>query len=161
MSGFSQTGPEVYDLPLRHFIPEIDRFSPTAKASAEPARFLVYYCGNLTAAGHLFDPYGVNSDNRPILEYRAPISQRKEASGSGSWFVTGELIDFLEELLATVPPQQDPYLEKFSGQDINFVRAGLNFHRMQVLEITGDREGAERAFEEFSRVVLTGKGREM
>ena len=156
-----QSGPEIHDLPLRHFIPEIDRFSPTAKEPAQPGRFLVYYCGNLTEAGHLFDAYDVNSDDQPILEYRAPISQRKEASGSGSWFVTGELIDFLEELLETVPPKQDPYLEKFSGKETEFVRAGLNFHRMQVLEIMGDREGAKRAFEEFRKVVLTGSGEEI
>ena len=155
-----QSGPEIHDLPLRHFIPEIDRFSQYTKASPEPGRFLIYYCGNLSEAGHLFDKYDVNSDDWPILEYRAPISQRKEASGSGSWFVTGELIDFLEQLLETVPPQRDPYLEKFSGNEVNFVRAGLNFHRMQVLEITGDRDGARRAFEEFSQIVLTGSGRE-
>ena len=153
-----QSGPEVHDLPLRHFIPEIDRFSPTAKVSDQPGRFLVYYCGNLTAAGHLFDLYRVNSDDQPILEYGAPISQRKEASGSVSWFVTDELINFFEKLLETVPPDQDPFLEKFSGTEINFVRAGLNFHRMQVLEITGNREGAERAFEDFRQIVLPGSG---
>jgi spermidine synthase len=151
-----QAGPEVHDLPLRHFIPEIDRFAPNPGAAAETGRFLIYYCGNLTGARHLFEPYGVNRDDRPILEYRAPISHRKEASGSGSWFVTGELIDFLEELLKAVPPEQDPYLAEFSGREIHFVRAGLNFHRMQVLEITGDREGAQRAFEAFRRVVLAG-----
>lgn len=154
-----QAGPEIHDLPLRHFIPEIDRFAPHSGAAAGTGRFLVYYCGNLTQASHLFDPYRVNSDDRPILEYRAPISQRQEASGSGGWFVTGELIDFLGKILKTVPPEQDPYLEEFSGREINFVRAGLSFHRMQVLEITGDREGAKRAFETFRQVVMNSSGR--
>ncbi len=149
-----QTSPEIRDLPLRDFIPEIDRFSPSPDATADPSRFLTYYCGNVTQARALFDSFPVNSDDRPLLEYQAPISERREAAGRGSWLISTELIEFLEELLHAAPPERDFNLKMLPEKKGDFIRAGYNFHRFQVLEFTGNQEAAKRALYEFKRIVL-------
>lgn len=146
--------PDIRELPLRHFVPDVARAGSDAGEAMMLARLLLYYGGNLGAARELLNAYGVNTDDEPLIEYRAPVSQRQEATLSMTWFAMRPLIDFFAALLAAVPPERDSFLASTDGAQREFVRAGLDLHRIQVLEADGDHAAAERALERFSRRLL-------
>jgi spermidine synthase len=116
---------------------------------------LLYYAGNLTEAAELVDGFPANTDDWSMIEYQAPITHRGEKANQAAWFVGMELIDFLEELLATAPPAapaEDPYLQQASGNQLALPRAGLLAHRAQALAQAGDTAGAERIFGDFQSI---------
>lgn len=94
-------------------------------------QLLRFYAGNMTAAKSMFRDARVNTDDRPLIEYLAPITNAdREASGKKERCLNGKrMLDFYEELLATVPPREDPYLARLTKKDTDFVRAGLALHR--------------------------------
>lgn len=111
---------------------------------------LPFYAGNLGRARGLIPPGKVNTDARPALEYRAPISHRlARASGNERWFVGGELLEFLEALQAAVPPEADPYLARLPEEVLGYVRAGLAYHRASIFQDQGRTALAETSFQEF------------
>lgn len=141
---------------------EIEIGTPPGESSepaAEPAvkRFTVQdlmlqYCGNLSAARSLVERYPVNTDDRPVIEYEAPVTHRRSRAHRSSWFVGRELVRFLSELQTAVPPGSDPYLRRLSPVERAAVGAGLQLYLARVLDRTGDHEGAWRAMEEFRRL---------
>jgi hypothetical protein len=89
-----------------------------------------YYMGNITAAKTIFATSPVNTDDRPLIEYLAPITNaRREASGKQAECLNGELMTrFCEELLTVVPPETDPYLSELSENNVALVHAGLDLY---------------------------------
>lgn len=120
---------------------------------------LLHYCGNLTAATRLFDEYPVNTDDRPVIEYEAPITHREGRAGSTPWFVGQPLAALLTELLKESPPETDPYLERLSAEDRRSVRAGLALYMARFLDEAGDPRAAWKAMEEFQRLYAADEER--
>jgi len=144
----------VGDTPLLHFVP--DALELVQRRPADTARFLLYYAGNLTAAHELLDRFPLNTDDYPIIEYRAPITQRRQQAQQTMWFVGAELLDFFDDLINASPPDRDPYLQAFNGREQNFVNAGLSLYSLQVLESGDDQEGAQKALRNFATIVFGG-----
>ena len=65
---------------------------PLTRALPAPARF----GGDLSAARSLFAEAPLNTDDHPVLEHRAPLSQAAVRSGRESWLVGPTLDDLLE-----------------------------------------------------------------
>lgn len=95
---------------------------------------------------------GRRSD-RPLIEYWAPVTQRREKTRQVSWFVGLPLIDFLSELQQLVPPKEDPYPRLLDEREWELVTAGLVYHRAIVLGRQGDQAAAARELEKFERFV--------
>ena len=118
---------------------------------------LLQYAGNVTAAARLVEQYPVNTDDRPIIEYAAPIAHRRNRASQASWFVGRELVEFLGNLMLAAPPESDPYLRELSPVDLGVIRAGLGLYIAQVFEASGDTERAASARRQFERL-YTGEG---
>ena len=141
---------------------EIEIGSPPGRSSDPAAestvkRFTVedlmlQYCGNVSAARALLEPYPVNTDDRPVIEYEAPITHRRSRAHRSSWFVGADFVRFLGELQGAVPPESDPYLRRLSPPQTAAVRAGLQLYLARVLDRTGEHEAAWKAMEEFRRL---------
>ena len=130
-----------------------------ADAEVPPLGFrdvLLQYSGNLMAAERLLRNYPVNTDDRPFIEYNAPVTHRRGRANEASWLVGKELVELLAELWIAVPPENDPYLRELSPMELGHVRAGLSLHVARVLDHAGDGGGAFRAMEEFNRLYATG-----
>lgn len=128
-------------------------FEPHPLFRVDDIPFTAQYAGNLTAARHLLTNYPLNTDDRPLIEYRAPITHRRQKANVASWFVGDELIDFMDALLQAVPPERDAYLQKLPEREFTFVRAGLILHRAGVLKEAGHKAAAEEAFALYKRAV--------
>jgi spermidine synthase len=129
------------------------RKDPEAPRQAVLALTAMFYVGNLGANRDLFSPYLINVDDRPLIEYSAPITQREQNAAGGSWFTGRTLSAWYDELSARVPPEKDPYLARLKGDEYAYVRAGHSLFKSKVLHAAGDEAGAKALADQFSREV--------
>ena len=120
-------------------------------ASTALAVTLPFYAGNLSAADGLIPPGPINTDDRPLVEYLAPVTQRNERAGSTRWFNSTELADFLERLTDLAPPERDPHLALLTGAQRDFVTAGLSYFKGAVARRLGRDAEADALFRDFAR----------
>ena len=111
---------------------------------------LPFYAGNLSAADGLIPPGPINTDDRPLVEYLAPVTQREERAGATDWFRSAELAAFFLRLAELVPPARDPHLALLSASERDFVTAGLSFYQGAVARRLGRDAEAERHFRDFA-----------
>ena len=117
---------------------------------AVKAVILPFYVGNLGEARSVLPTGPINTDDRPIVEYLAPISHRRARSGATSWFHMQELIDFYDALWREVPPERDPYLAALTETERGYVRAGLSYYKATVLKELGSTTAADLFMQDFA-----------
>ena len=117
--------------------------------SASIPAFLLGYCGNLTEGRDLITEGPVATDDRPLIEYLAPITHRRVGVKKASWFAGQELMDFLENLQQRVPPEQDPFLGNLTAKEQGYVRAGLLVHKGRVFREAENTEEADKVRREL------------
>ncbi len=132
---------------------EISPFEPHTLSHPEAVPFMAHYVGNLTAARYLFETVELNTDDRPVIEYRAPITHRRQRADAATWFVGLDLMSFMQKLLEITPPEQDAYLQQIPQREWRMVRAGLSLHRARVLKQTNDLIAAEEELSRYRRAV--------
>ena len=114
---------------------------------------LPFYAGNLSAAEGLIPPGPINTDDRPLVEYQAPVTQREERAGAAGWFNLAELGDFLRRLMELAPPARDPHLALLTAAQRDLVVAGRHYYDGAVASRLGRSARADAHFREFARRV--------
>ena len=112
---------------------------------------LPFYAGNLSAADRLIPTGPINTDDRPLVEYLTPVTQREARTGATEWFNSAELAAFLRRLQGLVPPARDPHLRLLTAAQRDFVVAGLRYHEGAVASRLGQDADADAHFGEFTR----------
>jgi len=115
----------------------------------DPQSILLFYGGNVTASQELFAAYPLNRDDRPLIEYMAPRTYRREADGPTPWFVGPRILRLIEQLQQRCPPDQDPLLAKRSPGARRLPLAGTAFHRARIREIAGHEPGLREDWQRF------------
>jgi spermidine synthase len=110
---------------------------------------LFFYAGNLSENPGILGNGGVNTDNRPIMEYLSPRTHREEKIGEKIWFTSDSLIDFYNQLAEQLSPQEDPYLSNLSQEHLEYVFAGLSFYKAAAYRKAGRFLEAERSTRDF------------
>lgn len=123
-----------------------------AREGEERAPLLTHYVGNLSAAGRVLADFPVNTDDRPVVEFLAPISQRLNKAGRIDWLAGEELLHFMEALQKGVPAENDPYLSALSEGKRTLPAAGLHLHKGQLLKQQGKLSAAETEFERYRQL---------
>jgi spermidine synthase len=111
--------------------------------------FLLGYAGNLARASSLVANAPVNTDDRPRIEYTAPVTQRRVGARKDHWFTQDRLLGFLEALRAAVPWESDPYLEGLTDRERGYCQAGLLLFKGKVERDMGDEAAAEATTREL------------
>jgi spermidine synthase len=119
---------------------------------------LLHYAGNLTRAAGLFADSTVNTDDRPTIEYSAPVSHVRSKTGAGQRFRGESLQGFYELLLRITPPEEDPYLVSSGAAGSLLVNAGYQLHSARIYNYLGIKPAALQADREFNRL-MTQAGR--
>ena len=114
---------------------------------------LPFYAGNLSAADGLIPPGPINTDDRPLVEYQAPVTQRQERAGATGWFNLAELGDFLRRLMEHAPPARDPHLARLTPAQRDLVVAGRHYYEGVAASRLGRDADADAHFREFARRV--------
>ncbi len=100
----------------------------------------LFYAGNVSADRDRYAGHFVNSDDRPVIEYSAPITQREVRGQAGSWFIDRQLETYYSELAQVAPPRKDPYLAELSDEEIGFVEGGRHLFSAKVFQRLEDAE---------------------
>lgn len=107
------------------------------RVAAETTPFL--YAGNLTQSRELFRDFPVNTDDRPVIEYRTPITFRKLAQNDKViWCVGPRLTAWIDRLLEACPPGEDPVWSGHPEASAHLIKAGASFHRTMVGKALGE-----------------------
>jgi spermidine synthase len=110
---------------------------------------LFFYAGNLSENPEMLGNDGVNTDNRPLIEYLSPRTHREEITGEKIWFTSVSLIDFYNQLGAQLSPKEDPYLSDLPEEHLQDIRAGLSFFKAAAYRRAGRSREAERFTRDF------------
>ncbi|WP_200388640.1 spermidine synthase [Thiocapsa imhoffii] len=108
------------------------RNSPFADWPAGGSPLLLFYAGNLGELRERLEGYPLSTDARPIIELRAPRTQRQQAAGQADWFTGSPLVAFFEDLQRALPPAVDPYLSRLDEAGQGVVTAGLEGFRTRL-----------------------------
>lgn len=120
--------------------------------NASPAtadELLLYYQGNLSAAREILAAYPLNSDDRPFIEYSAPVTHRDKRSGEAEALRGEALVAFFDAVFRAAPPEADPVLSRLSAQQRALPAAGLDLYRSLQLRAAGDADAAARAWARY------------
>ena len=109
----------------------------------------LFYAGNLTALRDLLRSHPVNTDDRPVIEFLAPIQQRRNLAYQVPRLIGPRLAELYERLFAGLPPEADPYLEALGTGVRDAVRAGLAYYRSKLFEASGNLDLAAEYRGEF------------
>lgn len=116
---------------------------------------LLFYIGNLTQAAAMFDDYPINTDDRPVIEYMAPVSYRIGGNSMDtSWFIGHKFADFVQRLQTQSPPQVDPYLINRSASDRLLPLAGSAYYDARFWFAARQPMEAEMAWRQFLELWL-------
>lgn len=85
-------------------------------------RALKFYAGH--AAAGLLAGVPLNTDNHPLIEYRAPRTHRAVIAGTARWLTGTERDHLYARWMEALPPEIDPYLSRLSPAQLGLVRAG-------------------------------------
>jgi len=120
---------------------------------AERVPILAHYIGNIGKSHNTFMTYPINSDDKPVIEYQAPITQRQQKIHEKNWMTGMELIQFMEHIEEIQAAKTDPYLKKLSEHARNLPKAGMYLHRSQVLKNLGQVTGAKKAYAGYEELL--------
>ncbi len=97
---------------------------------------LTLYGGNLTASAGAIGPGPLNTDNRPLIEFRSPVTIRNIFSGHVRAMNGDVLHDYFTALVSRTPPARDPSLADTTPADREMALAGLALFGSNVYQIT-------------------------
>ena len=117
---------------------------PGTSATVAVAAVLPFYAGNLREGHTVLSTGGINTDERPIIEYLSPLTQWSSEREEESWFVSMPLVRFFERLRASVPLDRDPYVSALSSDERRYVEAGGFYYRAIVARVRGEDDAAQR-----------------
>lgn len=115
----------------------------------DPQTILLFYGGNLTAAGVLLEDAPINTDDRPMIEYLAPRNYRQVGQGESPWFLGEKFAKFVDDVQSICPPANDPLLVNRTKANRRLPLAGSALHRAGLSQVGGDERGTREWWERF------------
>jgi len=112
------------------------------------------YVGNLAAARALVEHAPLNTDDRPLIEYLAPVTHRRVGGKTASFLVRDRLTALEAEFLSAVPPERDPYLRDLTPSERGFSVAGFYTLESAVFRRMGRNAEADSADARLQRLLM-------
>lgn len=128
---------------------------PTAAVSAIPRPeyngaeipLLAHYAGNLAEGS--FSDYPINTDDRPIIEYRAPVINQNANARLITYFAGANLLRYILKNNQAFPYGEDAFLAELPPEIRLMTQAGLQLHRKGILEGRQQYHFADAAYQLF------------
>lgn len=109
----------------------------------------LFYGGNLTLAGDLFEKYPLNTDDRPVIEFGTPRSLHQPSGSDRPQFLETPFANLVDKLQSRTPPDKEPLLANRRSSGRKLPLAGSAFHRAWIARIHGDEESWKNEWETF------------
>ncbi len=120
-----------------------------SRDAVSEALMLLFYAGNLSQGRAAFDSSPVNTDDLPVIEYLAPIAQRRVKAGADDWLTGRRLVRLYRRTIELAPTQADRFLSNLSPPQRGYADAGLDLFDSFVHRAEGDAGAARDLFELF------------
>ncbi len=117
---------------------------------------LAAYVTNLSLQSEELESVQINTDNRTLLEYMAPITERNSRGARETsvlaWYA---LLNYLEATVAKHPPEDDPFLKGIPPEMTRQVRAGVAYYGYSVYNSDGKQASAQRYLAEYQKWIAS------
>lgn len=120
--------------------------TPLHKDHPKAGALFQHYIGCLDLDLFVKNEIGINTENHPLVELRAPIHHRQVLAGYMSWFNNREFLDWMEDLASRM--SKDPFLNG-RPELLLYSKVGLAHHRIKILEKVGSPDELKLAKEAF------------
>jgi spermidine synthase len=114
---------------------------------------MAHYIGNLESLEAELQAYPVNTDNHPVIEFIAPITQRMIKAQRANWLTESALIDLMKKMQQRIPPERDHFLSLITKDDRDAAKAGYHLHHGRVLKEAGQPKEAEAEYAIFQSLL--------
>jgi spermidine synthase len=111
------------------------------------------YVGNLEAAQSLVRTAPLNTDDRPLIEYLAPVTHRRASGRKATFLIRDQLTELCADFLRSCPPEKDPYLGRLSWSERGFSVAGFYTLESAVARRMGRAADADSADARLSKLL--------
>lgn len=148
--------PEAVRRNLSRVIPPRQRTGSVTESDVLP---YIMYAGNLGASRRILAGERLNIDDRPLIEYRSPITHQESMAdgqaegGEAELLRSYAFVALLQQLFDETPPESDPFLARLSDEQVTYVRAGLHLYTAGVHLAAGRRTEAAAVYKEFLAAV--------
>lgn len=140
--------------------PDAMLFSSTApQRIGRDVPVLSHYVGNMGMLSDAFEGFPLNHDDKPVIEYQAPVTQLRQQSGEVAWMVGRNLLDFMERIRDRQSSGTDPYLVDVPVRHKQLPLAGMELYRSQVLNSEGYGSAAREAYARYLTMAKPGSFR--
>jgi spermidine synthase len=114
---------------------------------------LAAYAGNVTALAGRYADRPINTDDRTVLEFAAPITERqRHRAGDGVRTLAWRALhEWCLGLLEAVGPESDPYLKRVPAPRCHEVRAGAAYYGFEVYRRLREPMAARAHWREYQR----------
>ena len=111
------------------------------------------HVGPLSAISEQLEAGRLLTDDRPWIQFDAPLSHCAREAGLAEPFVGARLADLQRAVRDAMPVARDPYLARLTASQRGCVEAGLYMYEYAVRFDGGEHEAATRALAAFIRAV--------
>lgn len=120
-----------------------------ALSAARHQKLLLHFAGDLVSIRSRFEQARLNTDDRPVIEFSAPVSQRSIKTGRQEWLSGAELIELMEAL----QPSVSDYMIDLPEPWKSWPQAGFSLQKAQWLRYQGRLKEAEQAMTNYRELL--------
>ncbi len=114
-----------------------------SEGQGDTVPLIAHYAGQLKAESSLLKQAPLNTDNRPIIEYVAPINHRRERAGETEWFTDESMLAFVASHVGQAQLSGDTYLAELDVTWHSVIQAGYYLHTSHLLRRQNSEEAGE------------------
>jgi spermidine synthase len=119
--------------------------------------FMLLYAGDLSSQTDRLATVGINSDDRPRIEWLAPRTLHAVERGEARWLSGAELADLYDAINRAPSTPSDRLLESTPRPPRVYREAGARFYRAEVLAAAGQQRRAQELRREAYRLLGFGE----
>lgn len=117
------------------------------KALNHDMPLLSYYIGSFPQLEKQITAVGLNTDDKPLIEFASPQTQRQTKSGQASWLVGEQLLGLMQHF----DTETDYYLSGITAALKKLPLAGLHLQTAQIYRYQGKLKSAKQQFMLFRK----------
>jgi hypothetical protein len=120
------------------------------KDNKDRVPLLAHYVGSLESLREQFSEISANTDDKPIIEFLSPITQRQIKAEQQNWLAGEQLIAFMETLQNK---DNGWYLSELDDNLRKLPAAGYHLHFAQLLRQQGKLTKAKQEMQLFTEII--------
>ncbi len=137
---------------LKENISKIFKNNRVEKNDAYQHMVGLFYIGNLKVLKNNLDNYILNTDDKRVVEFKAPKFSQQANALQGKYLVGEELEKLTEMITSELPPKSDPYLSELPPDEKKYIKVGMLYSRYIELFSKGKKNEAKLVEQQIKKI---------